>query len=282
MFRKSVLMCCLLLMICPGLSSGDFKLAVYPSNDPEKLIIPMKIMAQYLTEQSGEPFTAVVTSDYAELSERLENQTVRIAWINPVNYIKMKKEHPSLRYIATYMEKNEVTGEITPFYTSYIIALKSSGINEIIEGQHLRFAFTDPGSTSGYAFPNLMLRKMGIIPDQFFKKVFFLKKHDRVIQALMAGSIDIGAVSDGTYYTAARKYGDLFTIIKKSDPIPLDAIVAPENVAPEKVRRYQEILTRVPENHPFNLAMREHLGWHAAGFEVKDDRFYNAMRDALK
>ncbi len=68
----------------------SLKLAVYPSNDPKKLIIPMRIMAEYISEKSGDKFIAIVTRDYEELSERLKNKSVHIAWINPVNYIKMK------------------------------------------------------------------------------------------------------------------------------------------------------------------------------------------------
>ena len=268
-------------MIPASAFADPLKLGVYPSNDPRKLIVPMTLMADYLTEKTGDRFIAVVTQDYAELSERLKSRSVQIAWINPINYIKMKSENPSLKYIATYLEKNQ-QGQITPYYHSFIITLKTSGITHIDQAENHIFAFTDPGSTSGFAFPNLMLRDKGIVPDEFFRKVFFLKKHDRVIEALVNHAIDIGAVSDGTYYTAVKTYGDIFSIIDTSEPIPLDAIVAPDNTPKEKIIQYQKVLTAMPESHPFNLSMREHLGWNAAGFEVKNDRFYDPMRRTLQ
>jgi phosphonate transport system substrate-binding protein len=274
---------CLLVLFCfSDAFAENFKLAVYPSNDPKKLIVPMRIMADYLTEKTGDSFTAIVTRDYDELSERLKNKSVHVAWINPINYIKIKTENPALKYIATYMEKNEETGEVIPYYQSFIVSLKNSGIHTLADAEGMRFAFTDPGSTSGYAFPNLMLRQKNIVPKHFFKKVFFLKKHDRVIEALVNQSIDLGGVSDGTYYTAVRRHGDIFTIIEKSDSIPLDAIVAPENFPDAKIKIYKKALTDMSENHPFNRSMRENLGWNAAGFAIKDDQFYNAMRKALK
>ncbi len=271
-----------MLIFCASSYADNLKLAVYPSNAPEKLIIPMKIMAEYLSSKSNDDITAVVTRDYEELSQRLKNKSVQIAWINPINYIKMRAENPLLKYIATYMEKNEETGKIIPYYQSFIITLKTSGINSVNEAEGLRFAFTDPGSTSGYAFPNMMLHRQGIIPESFFLKVFFLKKHDRVIEALIHGSIDVGAVSDGTYYSAQRKYGNVFSILEKSDPIPLDPIVACEDVSDEKILLYREILISMGEDHEFNKSMRENLGWNAAGFAVKNDQFYNSMREALK
>ncbi|GAB6145944.1 phosphate/phosphite/phosphonate ABC transporter substrate-binding protein [Desulfocicer niacini] len=273
---------CFLFLFLSNLSHADtYKLAVYPSNHPQKLIIPMKLMAEYLTQESGDKFIAVVTRDYLELSERLKNKSVQLAWINPINYIKMKAENSTLQYVATYMERNNETGKITPYYESFIISLKSSYFKTVFDAENKKFAFTDPGSTSGYAFPNMMLLSKKITPSTFFQKVFYLKKHDRVIEALVKGSIDMGAVSDGTYYSAVKKYGDIFTVIEKSKPIPLDPIVAPDNVSEEKILLYQQILKVMPENHPFNQSMKENLGWDAAGFDIKDDQFYDSMRRAL-
>ncbi len=273
---------CFLFLLLSNLSHADtYKLAIYPSNHPQKLIIPMKLMAEYLTQESGDKFIAVVTRDYAELSERLKNKYVQLAWINPINYIKMKAENPTLQYVATYMEKNNETGKVTPYYESLIISLKSSHIKTIFDAENKKFAFTNQGSTSGYAFPQMMLLNKKIIPDTFFQKVFFLKKHDRVIEALVKGSIDIGAVSDGTYFSAIKKHGNIFTIIEKSKPIPLDPIMASDSVSIKKILLYQQILKAMPENHPFNQSMKENLGWNAAGFDVKDDQFYDSIRRAL-
>ncbi|MFH2057767.1 MAG: PhnD/SsuA/transferrin family substrate-binding protein [Pseudomonadota bacterium] len=70
--------------------ADSYKLAVYPSNDHKKMILPMTIMADYLTGKSSDSFTAIVTRDYEELSERLKNKSVHIARINPINYIKIR------------------------------------------------------------------------------------------------------------------------------------------------------------------------------------------------
>lgn len=280
--KKQILWILLGFILSSSVMARDLKLAVYPSNDPRKLIIPMRIMADYLSEKTGERFVAVVTRDYEELSERLKNRTVDIAWINPINYLKIKAENPDIKYVATYMEKNETTGKIIPYYQSYIITLKSSGIANLSDAKNKRFAFTDPGSTSGYAFPLLIMSKKKIKPADYFKKVFFLKKHDRVINALVRGSIDLGAVSDGTYFTAIRNHGDLFRVIVKSPPIPLDAIVATDNFSDARIEEFGEYLASMPENHLFNRSMLENLGWHAAGFSIKNDQFYDSMREALK
>ena len=281
--RLVILILLFLMLFCSGVSAGQqhLKIGIYPSNAPEKLAPPMQILAEHLSRNSSISFTSVITKDYPQLSERLGNGTIDIAWINPVNYVKLKSEIPDLQYIATYMEKNEETGEIFPYYHSCILSLKTSGITDLKGLKGEIFAFTDRGSTSGYAYPAMLLRKRGIDPTNYFAKVFFLKQHDRVIEALRSGSIDGGAVSDGAYFSAVKKYGDLFTVLEKSEPIPLDAIVAAKHVSSGTVHLVQQLLIHITLEHPFNQAMKQYLGWNAAGFEVRDDSFYNPLREAL-
>ncbi len=270
-----------LLLTTPAWSE-PVKLAVFPSNDPAKLHRVMDIIARYLSETTGDQVSAIVTRDYKELTDRLRENSVDLAWINTLNYVRVKREIPAIRYLATYLERNEDTGTIMPYYQSYIIALRASNLNSLADAEGLRFAFTDKGSTSGYAYPAMLLASQGIDPDSYFSKVFFLKKHDRVIEALLSGSIDLGAVSDGTYFTAVRTRGELFTILATSEPIPLDAIVAAPHFSPDKMIRYQQALVAMPADHEFCSAMRAVLGWSAAGFSVLDDGFYDHVRQALK
>ena len=269
------------LLMAATATAAELKFAIYPMNDPQKLLPPMRILADYLSEQTGDVITPVITRDYNEMILRLEDRSVDIAWLNPLNYLKLKQRLPSLQYIATYMEFNANAGEIIPFYHSYIITTRQSGITSLDQTRGKLFAFTDVGSTSGYAYPAVILRRHGIVPDSYFQKVFFLKRHDRVIEALVAGSVDVGAVSDGTYHAAVQEHGDIFRILAESDPIPLDAIVAPGHISAERTALYRRLLSTMPIEHPFNASMNEQLGWPAAGFSTQSDAFYDSFREAI-
>ena len=150
-----VLLAFLWLVSTPKLVSANYLLGVYPSNDPQSLLIPMRAMAAYLSEQTGEEFTVVISRDYTELSQRLREGSVDLAWLNPINYLKIKKAMPDLNYVATYMEENS-SGEITAYYYSFIITRRDSGIESIKDAQGTLFAFTDQGSTSGYASQTML------------------------------------------------------------------------------------------------------------------------------
>jgi len=263
------------------LSAKEYTFATYPSNTPAKIIQALTPLMEYLSAQSGDTFKLVITKDYEELTQRIEEKSVDFAWVNTKNFVLLKEKIPSLRYLVTYLEHSK-SGKITPYYQSFIVARKDANITSLEGAQGKHFAFTDKESTSGYAYPMMIFEEHHINPYTFFQKVFFLKKHDKVVEALMSHSIEVGAISDGTYYTALEKYGDRLTILATSEPIPLDAIVASANVSLKESQRIAHILENIPLDAPSNKAFEEHLGWASAGFVKKDEHFYETFKRTLK
>jgi len=269
------------LLLLNVLHAKEYIFAMYPSNNPTKIVQALTPLMKYLSEQSGDTFKLVVTKDYDELTQRIEEKSVDFAWVNSKNFVLLKERNPSLRYLVTYLE-NSKSGQITPYYKSFIVALKDTNITTLEEAKGKHFAFTDKESTSGYAYPMMIFEDRHINPYTFFQKVFFLKKHDKVTEALMNRSIELGAMSDGTYYNARAKYGDTFNILASSAPIPLDAIVASENVSIAESQRITKLLENIPKDAPSNKAFEEHLGWLSAGFVKKDEHFYDTFKKTLK
>ena len=93
--------------------------------------------------------------------------------------------------------------------------------------------------------------------------------------------MDLGAISDGTFHTAQKRHGNILTILAQSAPIPLDAIVARADLPPALGRTITEALAAMPADHAFCQALQQSLGWHAAGFAIKSDSFYDSLREAL-
>jgi len=269
------------LLFCTSLHAKEYIFATYPSNNPEKIMRAFTPLMEYLSANTNDTFKLVVTKDYDELFLRIEEKSVDFAWVNTKSFVLLKEKTPSVRYLATYLEHSK-NGQITPYYQSFIVTLKSLHVNALEEAKGRHFAFTDKDSTSGYAYPMLMLEERHINPYVFFQKVFFLKKHDKIVEALINRSIDVGAMSDGTFYNAVAKYGDQFTILAASEPIPLDAIVASQNVSKEESERIAELLERIPQDAATNKAFEEFLGWESAGFVRKDERFYEPFKRILK
>lgn len=277
MLLKLSLLC---FFIWTSLGAHEYVFAMYPSNNPSKIIQALTPLMNYLHERSGDTFKLIVTKDYDELTQRIKEKSVDFAWINTKNYVLIKEQIPSLRYLVTYQEVSK-TGKITSYYQAFIVSLKTSQIHSLKEAKDTNFAFTDKDSTSGYAYPMMIFEDNHIEPYTFFKKVFFLKKHDKVIEALINHSIDIGAMSDGTYYNGVAKYGDIFNVVATSQPIPLDVIIATDAIPESECKKITSLLEDIPLKSPSNQALVDHLGWNSAGFVKKDEAFYEHFRQIL-
>jgi len=264
--------------ISPGIANTAYTFATYPTNDPGRVHAAFRPLADFVAAETGWTLRVVVTRNYEEMQRRLLDGSVDFAIVSPSAYIRFSS---LVSYVATYAERNHAKGSLSPYYHAVIIALKEGPVTDLQGLQGENFGFTDRDSTSGHYVPRLMLYSAGIEPEKFFKKVFYLGRHDAVIESLLAGSIQGGAVSDGTLANAVSQYGDLFRILALSDPIPLDAVVARPDMEREHLEILQRVLLSVSPDAPPMQAMEEHLGWPAAGFVRLGEGFYDSLRRAL-
>lgn len=263
-----------------AVASENYIFAVYPVNDPDRMLAAFRPLVDFIAAETGVSVRLVVTKNYEEMTRRIADGSVHFAFFTSSGYVKHARSIQGLVYLATYAELDS-KGLVTPYYHSTIISLEEGPVDALADLKGRNFGFTDKNSTSGYKVPLTMLRALGMEPDSFFGKVFFLGRHDSVVEALRAGSIHGGAVSDGTLYSAVGRYGDIFRVLAVSDPIPLDAVVAARGVKAEHVEAVRAgLVSLAPDSAPVS-AFRE-LGWPAAGFVVLGDEFYEPLRKALE
>ena len=264
-----------------AVASEDYIFAVYPVNDPDRMLAAFRPLADFIAAETGVSVRLVVTGNYEEMTRRIADGSVHFAFFTSSGYVKHASSIPGLVYLATYAELDS-KGHVTPYYHSMIISLEEGPVDALADLKGCSFGFTDKDSTSGYKVPLTMFRALDIDPASFFGKVFFLGRHDAVFEALRAGSIQGGAVSEGTLYNAVRRYGDVFRVLAVSEPIPLDTVVAAPGVPAEHAEAVRRGLASLAPDSPPMRAFREQFGWPAAGFVVLGDEFYEPLRRALE
>lgn len=227
-------------------------------------------MIRILEERMNVCVSFFVTSDYRELEKRLSTGAADIGIFGANSYVEAKRNVPEIKYIATCMQP-------TSFYHSLIVVKHGSRIHEIADLTGKSFAFTDRKSTSGFIYPMLMLRDNHIDPDKDLSITYFLEKHDKVYDAVAAGSVDAGGVSDTAYTDAVARNGDVFRAIAKSEPIPRNPVVGAPHLSDERIREIADVLKSAESSLIF-----EQSSSILRGFSVQSDAFYDIVRKARR
>ncbi|MFW8600539.1 phosphate/phosphite/phosphonate ABC transporter substrate-binding protein [Desulfobacterota bacterium M19] len=234
-----------------------------------------KPMLVWLGKQVGCKFDFIGAETYEQMINMVASGRVQVAGLGPVPYVEAKNKNPDLRLLLTELKWNQDKTKLVDVYHGYIVALKKRhDLNSLSDLRGKIFAFVDRNSTSGYQYPNALMRRQGIIPERFFSKVYFLGSHPRVTDAIAAGSVDAGATWDFNLAKAIRKHGDIFKIISPPSAIPNLAIVANPSLPLAVQQKIQQILPTVPA-----ALLR---GLPADGFVVRPDSFYDAVRVIIR
>jgi len=124
------------------------KVGLIPSEDSRAMLAQSKDILDAVEKNSGMKVQGFVATDYNGVIEALRAKHLDIAYLGPFSYVLATTVTPVEAFAIAETAKAGRT-----YYHSKIIALKSSGIKTLADLKGRNFAFVDPASTSGYAFP---------------------------------------------------------------------------------------------------------------------------------
>jgi phosphate/phosphite/phosphonate ABC transporter binding protein len=170
-----------------GTADNPIKVLFVPSVDTQTIVSGGELMAEALKEATGLEFEVVVPSSYAATIEEM-----CAAPDSSMGFI------PGLGYVLA----NQLCGVDvaykavrfgSPVYWAQIIVPRDSDIQSIEDLDGLKWAYPDPGSTSGYMVPLVMFEEAGITPGETITDL----GHTGVVRAVYNGEADFGT----TFYT---------------------------------------------------------------------------------
>ena len=273
------------LMAALGLTAGargaeapkQLVMAVTPSNIPTELFKASEVFAAELGKRLGLPIKVYMPTDYLGVVEALRNKTADMAFVHPAGYVFSNREAKA-QIVAVDVWHGKTS------YTSRVFVRKESSIRQLEDLRGKTIAFVDPGSTSGYVYPMVMLMKKGLVknrdPKTFFKEAMFTGTHEAALLALLNGSVDAVASFDlaPQQYLVDKERVEKLTYVAETEPIPEAGMCVREGLDPGLVKKLHDALMafNAPEYRP---VLKDFYG--IDGFAPAKDSDYNPVREAI-
>ncbi len=252
-------------------------MAITPSNIPTELFKAGEVFAAELAKKVGIPVKVYMPTDYLGVVEALRNRTADMAFVHPAGYVFANREAKA-QIVAVDVWHGKTS------YTARFYVRKDSGIGSLEGLRGKTIAFVDPGSTSGYVYPMVMLIKKGLVtnrdPKTFFKDAMFAGTHEAALLALLNGSVDAVASFDlaPQQYLKEKEKVERISHVAETEPIPEAGMCVREGLDPSLVQKITESLMafNAPEYRP---VLKDFYG--IDGFAAAKDSDYNPVREAI-
>lgn len=219
-------------------SDDVLRVAVAAVLSPEANLQSYVGLADYLSEHLERPVELVQRRTYAEINDLVARGAVDLAFVCTSAFV-VGSDRGEMELLVV----PEVGGE-TLYYSTVIIS-SSSDRSLFDDLRGASFAFTDPMSNSGRAYPTFLVQQMDETPDSFFSSTMFTYSHDRAIAAVADGVVDAAAVDSLVLDAAMVADPDLASrlkVIHQSPPFGIPPVVVPATLDPTLGRQLRDLL----------------------------------------
>jgi phosphonate transport system substrate-binding protein len=253
----------------------------YFGDDPAGASAAAELFAGLLSQETGLDVLADV-QDWPCLGNIVEHLHTGEADIAPLSSVAYALGHDQYG-----IEAELVNGLYEAFgYRSQINVPAASGYTDIWDLQGTRFASPDPGSTSGYMLPYLLISETtGMTPTQFFSQVDFVGGHDQVIREVYTGTADCGASYDDARSSVEDEYPDVFDVVEVltyTEYIPNDPWAFREGLEGDVVQALTGGIIYIAGTTEGDTALETIFGYDLTGIGRTEDSAYDIVRDLAR
>ena len=259
----------------PQQSGVSLRVAVAAVISPQGTVESYSALIDYLSEKTGRPVELVQRRTYMEINNLIERGEVDVAFVCTSAYIVGKEDFDMELLVAP-----QVNGQTV--YHSLLIVPADSTAKDIADLKGKVFAFTDPISLSGRAYPTSVVQQLGSTPEEFFSRTFFTYSHDEAIYAV-ANHLADGANVDSLVYEFAvardPSLAEKTKVIHKSQAFGIPPVVVNPNIRPQVKDALQTLLLEMVNDPDGQFALQS-IG--VDKFVVISDNAYDSVRSLLE
>jgi phosphonate transport system substrate-binding protein len=167
----------------------ELRIGISSAENERDAIARQQPFADYIQRRLNVPLRVFRATDYAGVVEALRAGQIEFARIGPANYaLAHRLMGARIAPFAKDIGDDDRTG-----YNSVVFVKADSPFRTLDDLRGRSFAFADPNSTSGFAFPAYFLRRAGYVPESHFSRTGFSGSHEQSVIAVLNGTYDAGA-----------------------------------------------------------------------------------------
>jgi phosphonate transport system substrate-binding protein len=275
MVVMSVLMVVATVLVQVSIASAEIKFGILPRLSAQEMHRMFDPLAEYLTKETGEKVSIVVTKDFAAYKEAVQAGQFDIGFSNPVIYVQLK-QNTNLAPLVLSAEKKAGTR-----FRGVIIARKDSGIEKVQDLKGKKLAFVDEDSAAGYIFQMLLLSKAGMDVKKDFTRLPFAKKHDNVTMAVFNKAADAGGIREDDLDKMKDKVDlSLIRVVAYTDYFPNWPVYATPKLNKNIAEKIRAALMKLK---PTDAGSDAVVGAaNLTGFVAVSDKDYDQLRQAVR
>jgi phosphonate transport system substrate-binding protein len=162
-----------------------------PAEGREATIRRFAPLSEYLERMLGTKVEPISFDTYSEMIAYLTTGQFELTYMSPAVYSQ------ALPWLQLRVLAMELDGQGRRGYHSIIICKADRPERSLAEFKGKSLAFTSPESASGFLIPLIhFLRDLHFTPGMFAGSVDFAGNHKQVVEGIMSGKYDLGAVND--------------------------------------------------------------------------------------
>ncbi len=187
-------------------SVKELRFGISSAENERDAIARFEPLSAYIEARLGVKMRVFRSTDYAGVVEGLNSKHLDAASLGPANYALANKVMGNR--IAPFARSLDAEGGDGYFSIAFVKA--DSPFKSLDDLKGRSFAFADPNSTSGYAFPNFYLKRQGYDPAKHFARTGFSGSHEMSVIAVLNGTFDGAA----TFWTSEAR-GNIQRMVEK-------------------------------------------------------------------
>lgn len=172
-------------------SDGPLTLGVVPDQAPDRLVDKYAALIERLETTTGQDVELIVPDDYEDLVTRFTAGDIDVGYFGGLTYL-LARDRAGAEPL--------VTRDVDARFTSVFVIRSSDERTTLEEFAGANLGFVSEFSTSGHLMPrHHFTMEYGAAPEDHFGQVSYSGAHDRTIEWLLRGTVDVAAVSAPTF-----------------------------------------------------------------------------------